>query len=192
MAEAAREIKAGDALIIVDVQNDFCPGGALAITDGDQVAGVLNAWIAVALEKHAVIYASRDWHTTEHLSFSAWGGPWPPHCVEDTPGAEFHRQLNLPADVCVITKGDRSDKDQYSAFDETGLAHDLRRRGVRRVWIGGLALDVCVMATALDAVREGFETHVILHACRPVTVEGGRETVKTLRKANVFIDETRE
>lgn len=190
MAEAAQEIKAGDALIVVDIQNDFCPGGALAIAGGDAVVAVLNRWIAQALKKHAPIYASRDWHPAGHVSFASDGGPWPAHCVEDTPGAKFHPQLNVPPGAKVVTKGVRFDKDQYSVFDETGLAHELRRRGVQRVWIGGLALDVCVKATALDAVREGFETHVILSACRPVTRESGRSAVEEMRNAGVFIDES--
>jgi nicotinamidase/pyrazinamidase len=190
MAEAAKEIKTGDALIVVDVQNDFCPGGALPIAGGGEVAPVLNRWIAKALEKRAAIYISRDWHPAGHLSFASEGGPWPEHCVEDTHGAEFHPELNLPPEARVVTKGARFDKDQYSAFDDTGLAHELRGRGVGRVWIGGLALDVCVKATALDAVREGFETHVILSACRPVSEDSGRAAVEELRKAGVFIEES--
>jgi nicotinamidase/pyrazinamidase len=193
MAEAEKEIKAGDALIVVDVQNDFCPGGALAIAEGDKAAEELNRWIEAALEKHALIYVSRDWHPAAHPSFVSEGGPWPVHCVEDTPGAEFFpglKALSLARSLAkVVTKGVRYDRDQYSAFDETGLAYELRKRSVGRVWIGGLALDVCVKATALDAVREGFETHVILAGCRPVTAEGGRQAVEELLKAGVFVEE---
>lgn len=189
MAEAAKEIKAGDAMIVVDVQNDFCPGGALPITDGDAVIPALNVWIERAVKNCAAVYASRDWHPSVHPSFVPEGGPWPVHCLEDTHGAEFHRNLHLPADVTVVTKGVRFDKDQYSAFDDTGLAHELRKRGVGRVWIGGLALDVCVRATALDAVREGFETHLILSGCRPVSQESGAAAVEEMRNAGVFVEE---
>lgn len=189
MTEAAREIKTGDALIAVDVQNDFCPGGALAIAGGGDVVETLNAAFAAAAEKGALVYATRDWHPLRHPSFTAQGGPWPAHCVQDTPGAAFHPGLRFPPDVEIITKGVRFDKDQYSAFDDTGLAVELRRRGVRRVWIGGLALDVCVRATALDARREGFETHVILSACRPVTAEGGQRATAELRAAGVILVE---
>ena len=177
-----------DALIIVDLQRDFCPGGSLAIDEGDKVVSVLNQWIDWALVAGSVIVASRDWHPATHMSFKSEGGPWPPHCVQDTPGARFHPALQLPSGVWKVTKGVRFDKDQYSAFDETGLAHALRLRGIRRVWIGGLALDVCVKATARDAVAEGFETHVICQACRPVTTEGGAQALADLRTEGAHLE----
>ncbi len=145
----------GDALLLVDVQADFCPGGALPIEAGDAVVPVLNDWIAAASRAGVPVVASRDLHPGGHASFSESGGPWPAHCVQDTPGAGFHHALRLPAATIHVAKGTRLDRDQYSAFDETGLAHVLRRRGVRRLWVGGLALDVCVRATVLDALREG-------------------------------------
>lgn len=178
----------GDALIIVDVQPDFCPGGALPIAQGDDVVPVLNRAIVAATEAKVPVYASRDWHPRGHLSFVERGGQWPPHCVQDTPGAAFHPDLRLPADARIVTKGTRFDKDQYSAFDETGLAAELRHDGVRRVWIGGLAEDVCVKATALDARAAGFDVHLIEAATRPVTVEGGRKALEEMRAAGVHVD----
>jgi nicotinamidase/pyrazinamidase len=180
----------GDALIVVDVQPDFCPGGALPIERGDEVVPVLNRAIATAqaADVPVPVYASRDWHPRGHLSFVERGGPWPPHCIQDTAGAAFHPDLRLPADVRVVAKGTRFDKDQYSAFDDTGLADELRREDVRRVWIGGLAEDVCVRATALDARKAGFEVHLLAAATRPVTPEGGEQARDEMREAGVIIE----
>jgi nicotinamidase/pyrazinamidase len=178
----------GDALIIVDVQPDFCPGGALPIVGGDEVVPPLNEAIAAAARAGVPVFASRDWHPRGHVSFVERGGAWPPHCLQDTPGAAFHPDLRLPGDVRIVTKGTRFDKDQYSAFDDTGLAAELRRDGVRRVWIGGLAEDVCVRATALDAQAAGFEAHVLRDAVRPVTPDGGATTRTELRAAGVLFD----
>jgi nicotinamidase/pyrazinamidase len=178
----------GDALLIVDVQPDFCPGGALPIERGDEVVPVLNRAIAAARAADVPVYASRDWHPLSHLSFVGRGGQWPQHCVQDTPGAAFHPGLRLPPDTRVVTKGTRFDKDQYSAFDETGLAVELQREHVRRVWIGGLAEDVCVRATALDARKAGFDVHLLEEATRPVTPGGGEKALADLREAGVVIE----
>ncbi len=186
MTEPHDELQPGDAVLVIDVQNDFCPGGALAIPDGDQVIAPLNKWVAAARAAGVPVYASRDWHPANHLSFAPQGGPWPPHCVQDTDGATFHPCLEL-GDAIIVTKGTRFDKDQYSAFDETGLAEELKRAGVRRVWIGGLAQDVCVKASAIDAAKAGFEVCLIPGASLPVTPEGGAEAVEEMRKAGVTV-----
>ena len=180
--------RSGDALIVVDVQRDFCPGGSLAIAGGDDVVPVLNRWIVEAIEAGIPVVASADWHPADHLSFKPQGGQWPVHCVQETDGATFHPDLKLPADAIIVRKGDRADRDQYSAFDATGLADDLRKRGVKRVWIGGLAEDVCVRATALDAAQAGFATHVIAAATKPVTAAGGEKARADMRAAGVEID----
>jgi nicotinamidase/pyrazinamidase len=177
-----------DALLIVDVQNDFCPGGALPIAEGDAVVPVLKAWAAAAAAKGVPVYASRDWHPSTHPSFAPQGGPWPVHCVQDTWGAAFHPRLALPGAAIVVSKGTRFDKDQYSAFEDTGLAAEFRKRGIRRVWIGGLAEDVCVKATAVDAAKAGFETHVIRAATRPVTAEGATEAHREMQAAGVHLE----
>lgn len=173
MTKIGEFLRQGDALIIVDVQKDFCPGGALPIEEGDTVVPVINRWIAGALEKNLPIYASRDWHPVGHISFKESDGPWPPHCLQDSDGARFHADLKLPDSAVKVTKGVRFDKDQNSAFDETGLGEDLRRTGVQRLLIGGLAEDVCVLATVLDGIREGFEVVLIADATKPVTQEAG-------------------
>jgi nicotinamidase/pyrazinamidase len=179
------ELKPGDALIVVDVQIDFCPGGALPIEDGDAVVPVLNRWIADAVASGVPVYASRDWHPLGHLSFSERGGPWPPHCIQDSEGARFHPDLALPDSVVKVTKGVRFAKGQNSAFDQTGLAVHLRHEGIKRLWIGGLAEDVCVLATALDARKEGFDVVVIENATRPVTIQGGEEARRKMRVAGI-------
>lgn len=185
MARNDITLRPGDALLVVDVQPDFCPGGALPVAEGGAVIPVLNRWLAGAQAAGVPVYASRDWHPPTHGSFQAQGGQWPPHCVQDTPGAAYHPDLQLPEGAVLIAKGTRLDRDQLSAFDETGLAEDLRRRGVRRLWIGGLAEDVCVRATALEARREGFDSRVILAATRPITAEGAAAARAELRSAGV-------
>jgi len=185
----AKPLGAKDALILVDVQRDFCPGGALPVPDGQAVVEPLNAWIARARQGAALVVASRDWHPRGHPSFKDAGGPWPTHCLQDTPGARFAAGLKLPRSVVLVSKGVRFDKDQYSTFDDTGLAQMLGKRGVRRVWIGGLALDICVRATALDALRAGFETHIILESCRALTAQGQETALNELRAAGAIVEE---
>ena len=179
------ELKPGDALIVVDVQNDFCPGGALPIENGDAVVPVLNRWITSAVASGVPVYASRDWHPEGHMSFKERGGPWPPHCLQDSEGARFHPDLALPDSVVKVTKGVRFDQDQNSAFDQTGLAVELRKQGIERVWVGGLAEDVCVLATALDGRKEGFEVVLVNDATLPVTAQGGEQARAEMREAGV-------
>ena len=173
MKDIADRLQPRDAHIVVDVQNDFCPGGALPIAGGDAVVPVLNAWMAAAAARGVPVFASRDWHPAGHISFAERGGPWPVHCLQDSAGAAFHPDLALPRDTVIVTKGTRFDQDQNSAFEATGLAIELRARDLRRLWVGGLAEDVCVCATVLDARRAGFEVRLIEAATRPVTAEGG-------------------
>lgn len=177
-----------DALVVVDVQRDFCPGGALPIPDGDAVVPVINRWLDAARRAGVPTVLSRDWHPPNHLSFRAQGGEWPAHCVQETDGAAFHPDLKQPADARIVTKGDRLEKDQYSAFDETGLGAELGRLGVRRVWIAGLAEDVCVRATVLDALAQGFEVRLIAAGTRPVTAEGGAGARDEMRRAGAVVE----
>ncbi|MEX0607488.1 MAG: nicotinamidase [Halofilum sp. (in: g-proteobacteria)] len=178
------------ALIVVDVQNDFCPGGTLAVPDGDAMVPVINDWIERAQTAGMPVIASRDWHPPDHCSFTEQGGPWPAHCVRDTPGAAFHPELRLPANTRVISKGLAVDKDNYSAFDDTGLTETLRAEGIERLWIGGLAQDVCVRATVLDACEAGFETHLIREATRAVDVApgDGDRALEDMRAAGAVIE----
>jgi nicotinamidase/pyrazinamidase len=183
MSDISSKFKSGDALVIVDVQNDFCPGGALPIIDGDAVVPVLNRWIEAALGRNVPIYASRDWHPVGHVSFRERGGPWPPHCIQDSRGAKFHPKLKMPESVVKVTKGARFDMDQNSAFDQTGLADYMRKEGIKRLWVGGLAEDVCVLATVRDGLREGFAVVVIRDATRPVTADGGQQARNSMRES---------
>lgn len=183
MVKSTEFLKTGDALLIIDVQIDFCPGGSLPIEDGDQIVPVLNEWIEAARVKEIPVYASRDWHPNKHPSFKENGGLWPVHCLQDSLGAGFHPDLDLPEGTVLISKGVRFDQDQNSAFDQTGLAVQLRKDGIRRLYVGGLAEDVCVLATVLDACHEGFETVLIRDATRSISQEGGRAARKTMRAA---------
>ncbi len=189
MTDPKDALQPGDALLLVDVQIDFCPGGNLPVAEGDQVVPVLNRWLAAAREKGIPVYASRDWHPSGHMSFAARGGQWPDHCLQDSAGAAFHPELALPDDTVVISKGVRFDKDQYSAFDETGLAERLRQDGVTRVWVGGLALDVCVEATALGGREAGFDVRLIPEASKAITADGAARAIAAMREAGVTIEE---
>ncbi len=189
MLSPENHLQQGDALLVVDVQKDFCPRGKLPIPRGDEVVTVLNPWIAAAAGRGIPVFLSRDWHPAGHPSFQDAGGPWPVHCVQDTPGAEWHPQLLIPDTVEVVTKGTRYDQDQNSAFDQTGLAEKLRRDGVQRLWVAGLALDVCVLATVRDGCREGFEVRVLVDGCRPVTEEGGEKALDAMRQAGAVLIE---
>lgn len=167
-----------DALVVVDVQNDFCPGGTLGVADGDRVVPILNRYAARFREAGAPIYLTRDWHPPRTKHFQAYGGLWPPHCVQGTPGAAFHPALTVADGAVVVSKGMDPEEDAYSAFqaqsaDGTRLPATLRTRGVRRLYVGGLATDYCVKATTLDALREGFEVFVLSDAIRAVDLKPG-------------------
>ena len=187
MVDLMGQIEKEDAVLVIDVQKDFCPGGSLAIDDGDAVVPVMNQWIDAAFLKGVPVYLSRDWHPINHPSFKEQGGDWPPHCIQDTDGAGFHADLRRPENAVVVTKGVRFDLDQYSAFDRTGLGGRLRQDGVRRLWIGGLALDVCVLHSVLDALNEGFQVSVVEAATRPVRFEDGLKAVSKMKRAGAAV-----
>lgn len=161
------------ALIVVDVQVDFCPGGALAVRFGDQVVPRLNSAIRNFEGSGLPVFFTRDWHPPDHVSFRSEGGPWPPHCVQGSPGAEFHPGLCVPPDAVVISKGDRPSEEAYSGFQGTDLEARLKKLGVAELFIGGLATDYCVKETALDALRGGFSVEVLEDCIRPVDVRPG-------------------
>lgn len=167
------EISENDALLVVDVQRDFCPGGSLPVPEGDKVVPVLNDYIRLFKNARAQIYATRDWHPPNHMSFKEQGGPWPPHCIQESEGAEFHPDLKLPEGTLVISKATSLPKDAYSGFEGTRLAEDLKNKGIKRVFTGGLATDYCVRSTVLDALKHGFETVLLLDATLGVDVEPG-------------------
>jgi nicotinamidase/pyrazinamidase len=187
MENPFERIEKGDGVLAVDVQKDFCPGGALAVEDGDAVVPFLNTWIEAAFLKGIPVYLSRDWHPRNHLSFKAHGGKWPPHCIQDTDGARFHPELKRPENAVVVTKGVRFDQDQYSTFDRTGLAQQMQRDGVQRLWVGGLALDVCVYHSVMDALQEGFTVRLLQAATRSVSPEAGQKAIKEMQAAGAEI-----
>ncbi len=160
----------GDALIVVDVQNDFLPGGALAVADGDKVIAPLNRYIKLFSKRGLPIVATRDWHPPDHASFKAQGGPWPPHCVQGTAGAAFAAALSLPPDVPVVSKGMAPDDDDYSNFSKTDLDATLKAKSVRRLFVGGLATDYCVRDTVMDALERGYHVWVLSDGIRAVNV----------------------
>lgn len=161
------------ALLIVDVQNDFCPGGTLAVDGGDRVVPALNEYIRFFAGHDGLIAASRDWHPEKTAHFKTYGGPWPVHCVRDTPGAAFHPDLALPRGAVIVSKGMDDDAESYSAFlgkDAGGRTLDqhLKQAGVKTVFIGGLATDYCVKASCLDALANGYEVFLCEDAVKGV------------------------
>lgn len=166
-------VSQGDALIAVDVQNDFLPGGALAVPQGQQVLAPLNRAIALFAARGLPIYATRDWHPPDHCSFHPRGGPWPPHCIAGTPGADFAPALALPASATVISKATSPERDAYSGFEGTDLAARLARDGVVRVMVGGLATDYCVLNTVRDALAAGLQVLLLGDAVRAVEARPG-------------------
>jgi len=171
------------ALFIVDVQNDFCPGGALPVPEGDQVVPVINR----LMDHFPLVLASKDWHPSETVHFQKW----PPHCVQGTPGAEFHPALRADRIDQVFLKGTGNRDDGYSAFEATNenLAEYLRRHGVEELYVTGLATDYCVRATVLDALREGFRTYVVTDAVRAVNVSpgDGERALEEMRRAGAIL-----
>ena len=166
-------LRRGDALIMVDMQNDFLPGGVLAVPGGEKVILPLNRYIREFEQLGLPVFATRDWHPRSHCSFREQGGPWPSHCVAGTRGAEFHPQLRLPRGLHVISKATRPEAEAYSGFQGTNLAQRLRHMGCRRVFIGGLATEHCVRATVLDACAAGFAATVLTDAVRALDARPG-------------------
>ncbi len=179
------------ALLVVDVQNDFCPGGSLAVAHGDEVVPPLNKLIEEFLEHGEPVFKSRDWHPEKTKHFAAFGGTWLVHCVQNTKGAEFHPDLIDDIHIRTISKG-LGDEDSYSAFDGTDLALQLHRLGVEEVWVGGLATDYCVKNTVLDGLKEGFRVKALADAMRAVEVQpgDGERAIAEMRGAGAELIET--
>jgi nicotinamidase/pyrazinamidase len=183
-----------DALIIVDVQNDFCPGGSLAVPGGDRVAATMTQVARAFRSRGGRVFATQDWHPAGHSSFKEQGGPWPPHCVQGTKGAGFHPDLVLPEGVVVIKKGSNPKVDAYSGFIDSDLDVRLKEAGVCRLFVGGLATDYCVLYTVLDALRNGYETHLLTDAIGAVEVApgDGERAIRRMRDAGARITTSNE
>jgi nicotinamidase/pyrazinamidase len=163
----------GDALIVVDVQNDFLPGGSLAVPHGDEVIPVLNRYIPLFRARDLPVIATRDWHPANHCSFRERGGIWPPHCIAGTPGAQFARDLRLPPETLIVSKGTDPGKEAYSGFQGTDLAERLHRLNITRLFVGGLATDYCVLSTVEDGRAAGFQVVWLRDASRAVEAAPG-------------------
>lgn len=187
MIDPIQHLQKGDGLLVIDVQWDFCPGGRLPVPGGHQIVPVMNAWMRAALNLELPVYASRDWHPQGHVSFTERGGKWPPHCIQDTDGAQFHPELIRDDRILVITKGVRFDHDQNSVFHDTGFARQLEYDGVRRLYVGGLALDKCVLNSVMDALQAGLHVGIIYEATRAADAEKGRRALETMMKAGATV-----
>ena len=182
------------ALVIVDVQNDFCPGGALAVRDGDRVVPVLNKYIEKFAQAGMPIFFTRDWHPPRTSHFNTDGGSWPPHCVQGSKGAEFHPELQLGSDTVVLSKGMAVDKDSYSGFDAVdscglSLGDVLRQSGIKRIYVGGLATDYCVKQTVLDGLKRGFQVVLLQDGIGGVNLqaEDSDRAIEIMVKAGVTV-----
>lgn len=183
-----------NALLVVDVQKDFLPGGALPVPEGDKIIPTLNAYIQTFERQGWPIFFSRDWHPQKTAHFCEYGGPWPPHCVQGTEGAAFAEGLLIPSNAIILSKGTSWEAESYSAFlgvDAAGtpLADLLRRQGVRCLYIGGLALDYCVKQSVLDALRQGFEAVLLIDATRAVNLQihDAEEAIEAMVRAGAQV-----
>jgi nicotinamidase/pyrazinamidase len=188
---ASRQVEAvpGNALLVVDTQNDFMPGGALGVDGGDEIVPLVNRLVRQFHDAGLPIVFSRDWHPEAHCSFEEQGGPWPPHCVQGSIGAEFFPAIHIPEDAIIVSKASRAEEEAYSAFQGTDLAELLNRKGVSRLLIVGLATDYCVLASARDALKKGFEIIVLEEGVRAVNVrpDDGRRALQELRNSGAEI-----
>lgn len=170
-------IQDGDALLLVDVQNDFLPGGSMAVPDGGQVVALLSRCVDLFYRHGQPVYATRDWHPADHCSFQAQGGLWPSHCVQETPGAEFAPGLGLAAFAMIVSKASNPGQDACSGFDGTNLAFQLMMYGVKRLFIGGLATDSAVFHTVCDALKQGVAVYVLSDAIRAMNAAEGERAI---------------
>lgn len=185
-------IPADAALLVIDVQKDFCPGGALEVPQGDRVIPVLNRAIARFEDAGRPVYATRDWHPPDTTHFREFGGPWPPHCVAESEGARFHPDLRVTGGTIVVSKGQSREDEGYSMLDGTTedgreLVDDLRRRGVSTLYVGGLATDYCVRASVLDALGEGFTVKVLTDAIAGIGAEDSARALDEMQKAGAAL-----
>ena len=176
------------ALLVIDVQNDFCAeGGALLVRGCSSIIPRINEYIDIFVNKGLMVIASRDWHPPNHISFKDRGGPWPPHCIQGSKGAEFHPNLKLPKNVVIISKAFLPDKEAYSAFDGTELHYILTLHSIRRLFITGVATDYCVKASVIDALRLGYEVIVLSDAIAGVSKESSEKALEEMIRLGAII-----
>jgi nicotinamidase/pyrazinamidase len=188
-------LKKGDALLIVDAQVDFFPGGALPVPDGEAILPVINEWIQAASENNIPLFFSRDWHPNNHCSFKENGGEWPMHCVQHTKGASLHPGIHLPSSPLFINKGQEAAEEAYSAFmatteEDVSLITLLNEKNIKRIWLAGLAEDYCVYETALAGRAHGYEVNLILNATKPIAIESGLNALLKMEESGVVIHRT--
>jgi nicotinamidase/pyrazinamidase len=169
------------ALLIIDMQNDFMPNGALPIPDSDKIVPVLNKYIDMFATRRLHIFATRDWHPPNHVSFKQLGGVWPMHCVKDTMGAEFHSELRIPRSTTIISKGYEHNKEAYSGFEDTDLAKRLEQNDIKCILVGGVATDYCVKNTVLDALNRGLEVVLLVDAVKGI--KSNEEAIREMQKS---------
>lgn len=177
------------ALIVVDLQNDFCPGGALPVPGGDTIVPAVNEYIEKLRLANGPVFATRDWHPSDHCSFRERGGPWPPHCIQNSPGAAFHPGLKLPPQTLIVSKGKDPEREEYSGFANPDLERHLRLLGVATVLVAGLATDYCVKHTVLEARKAGFEVVLLQDAARGVDLQPGDSdrAIAAMRAAGALV-----
>ena len=177
------------ALLVVDLQNDFCPGGALGVSEGDLIIPKINNYVDLFLKKKLPVFVSRDWHPKQSKHFKQAGGPWPPHCVQNTEGAKFHPAFHVPEDAIIMSKGTNPELDGYSVFE----AHDSQNRsfseilnsmGIDELYIAGIATDYCVKMTSLDALNSGFVVHVLTDAIKGVDKNDSERSIEAIVSKN--------
>jgi nicotinamidase/pyrazinamidase len=179
----------GDALLVIDVQNDFLPGGALAVPRGDAIVNPLNRWMVSFAEAGLPIFATRDCHPPDHCSFLEQKGRWPSHCVKGSWGADFPETLKMPPSVRIVDKPDCRDKETYSAFGGTSLDEALRSQGIDHLWVGGLATEYCVMKTVLDALQLRYRVTLLSEAIRSVDIRSldGEKAIEQMVSQGVML-----
>lgn len=194
-------MKAQKALIVVDIQNDFCPGGALGVREGDRIIPTINKYVDLFLKNRLPVFISRDWHPKGTRHFKRGGGPWPPHCVQNTKGAEFHPDFRVPERTIILSKGVDPELDGYSVFE----AHDLNKKpfvellkemNINELYISGIATDYCVRMTSLDAVQQGFKVSVLTDAIKGVDEADSKRAIEEIVAKNgnlkTYLDVLRE
>ena len=174
------------ALLVIDAQRDFMPGGSVPVPRGAEILRPLNELLRAFSALDRPIIATRDWHPGDHISFAP-KGPWPPHCVQGSEGAEFHRDLALPPTAVVVSKGTNPEKEAYSGFEGTDLERELRDRGVRRLFVGGVATEYCVRATVLDALDLGFEVFLLEDAVMGIEPDTSRRSIEEMVRAGTVL-----